>query len=130
MKRGIFLVVCLLIVLFISSCTGDYSKEDNDRTSYPEYFDTVYEDTECQMYMAGFCNVDPDLDLGLERWTIEGELGDYCPICSNDLGSIPEEIPFKYTCSPISITSYSSCAPAASRIFSVAFMISGPIPSP
>src|SRR5579864_2004996 len=49
---------------------------------------------------------------------------------SQALGSIPAVLPRRYTFSPISITSGSILAPAALTIWSVAAMISGPIPSP
>lgn len=45
-------------------------------------------------------------------------------------GAMPEGLPFKYWCSPISMVSISSCAPAAWRMERVACMISGPMPSP
>src|SRR5882757_1212567 len=43
---------------------------------------------------------------------------------------MPAELPRRYTFSPISMVSISSAAPPASRIWRVAFMISGPMPSP
>jgi hypothetical protein len=49
---------------------------------------------------------------------------------SQDSGAIPDEFPDKYTFSPTSTSSNSISAPAALRIDNVAFMISGPIPSP
>src|SRR5437764_13230300 len=43
---------------------------------------------------------------------------------------MPAVLPHRYTFSPISIVSISRAAPEASRIWRVAFMISGPMPSP